>query len=420
MALGELLYWDDVDGVYLGLRGGPHETWRVYAGPSADKIGGQLNIYRENVPLVVANTTDRFDGRLYLYGGGAGGSSPVWLLRGGTARSDGGERTGFLTLRAFAPILGDPFNIVELGPRGGSGPNDARRGDIKLKSAGAERVHLSIDDDDQGHLGLSQAGSPVVSLGARQTPRSLRGTGMLRLSTVAYPHATEMESGDPVERVVVDVAGWGEAGNPDRKLGRLLLYDSHPNGDSGRAQTHSVDLGIRSADRGGYLEVRGRNADGSARTITIDVDGIHGDALKEMNFVAENPDDPRTDLYYCAPEGPEAAIYVRGSAHLERGRATVVLPSHFHHLASPSSVTVQLTPRSARSKGVAAIDVGPGRFEIRELGRGRGAYRVDWHVHAVRRGKESYQVVRPRGTGSPLGATAGDTAECGAVGAHIT
>jgi hypothetical protein len=59
-------------------------------------------------------------------------------------------------------------------------------------------------------------------------------------------------------------------------------------------------------------------------------------------------------------------------------------------------LTVQLTPRSALSKGVAACSLSTRELGIVELFEGTGEYDVDWAVHGVRRGCEVFEVVRPR------------------------
>ncbi|MBK8271269.1 MAG: hypothetical protein IPK83_24305, partial [Planctomycetes bacterium] len=84
----------------------------------------------------------------------------------------------------------------------------------------------------------------------------------------------------------------------------------------------------------------------------------------DKNFRAPNPSDPTTDIWYCCPEGPEAAMYVRGTARLINGRATIELPDHFRNLASEPGMTVQLTPRSLDSKRLATSKVSLSGIEV--------------------------------------------------------
>ncbi|MFA6043913.1 MAG: hypothetical protein WC718_02915 [Phycisphaerales bacterium] len=113
------------------------------------------------------------------------------------------------------------------------------------------------------------------------------------------------------------------------------------------------------------------------------------------NFVEPNPRDPSTDIYYACIEGPEAAMYERGTGTLVNGRAVITLPDHFADLASSQGITVIVTPLSADSMGLAVVGKGVGGFEVRELQRGSGTYAFDWEVKAVRKQYLDYQVVRP-------------------------
>lgn len=121
----------------------------------------------------------------------------------------------------------------------------------------------------------------------------------------------------------------------------------------------------------------------------------------EKNFRIPNPNQPGTDIWYCSLEGPEAAAYVRGTGHLVSGRAEVTLPDHFVAVASSRGITVQLTPLSAESKGLAVVKKSPEMFAIQELGSGDGTYDFDFMVMAVRKGHEDYRVIRPASEAKP-------------------
>lgn len=114
------------------------------------------------------------------------------------------------------------------------------------------------------------------------------------------------------------------------------------------------------------------------------------------SFREPNPADPDTEIVYACVEGPEAAMYVRGTAQLVNGAAHVELPAHFRTLASENGLTVQLTPRSADSRGLAVIERSTASFEVQELLRGTGTYEFDWEVKAVRARYETWEVVQPR------------------------
>jgi hypothetical protein len=117
------------------------------------------------------------------------------------------------------------------------------------------------------------------------------------------------------------------------------------------------------------------------------------------NFRTRHPAQPDMDIVYACVEGPEAAVYVRGSAHLVEGQAVISLPDHFASVASAEGMTVQLTPLSANSLGLAVVTKRVSGIEVTELHQGVGTYDFDWEVKAVRKGYEGYRVTRPRLTG---------------------
>ncbi len=119
------------------------------------------------------------------------------------------------------------------------------------------------------------------------------------------------------------------------------------------------------------------------------------------SFVVDNPDDETTDIYYACVEGPEAAMYVRGTAQLVNGEAIVTLPRHFTAMALAEGITVQITPLSADCNGIAVVKKGTASFAVKELMRGASNVEFDWEVKAVRSGYEDFEVIRPKGMMNP-------------------
>ena len=172
----------------------------------------------------------------------------------------------------------------------------------------------------------------------------------------------------------------------DDSAGVLQLLG--PNG------SRNVSLLFFYGDRNnGWLGVFDSSGDAQAG-IYVDLAGdgiVWGDFV---GFKAENAKQPGTDIWYCALEGPEAAAYVRGTGHLVNGRADVSLPDHFTSIASSQGITVQVTPLSGESKGLAVVEKNTERFAVHELNNGSGTYDFDFMVTAVRKGHEDYQVIR--------------------------
>jgi len=74
------------------------------------------------------------------------------------------------------------------------------------------------------------------------------------------------------------------------------------------------------------------------------------------NFRIPHPNKPDKDIVYTSLEGPKAAVYIRGTSRLDNGRTIIKLPEHFTAVAAEDTITVQLTPRSASSKGLAVVE----------------------------------------------------------------
>ncbi len=163
----------------------------------------------------------------------------------------------------------------------------------------------------------------------------------------------------------------GANGNPNTRLTWIAGYPNH-----GSVGVYDSD-GTRKA----------------AIYVSSNGDGVLFTTQK--SFREPDPDDPTRDIWYGCIEGPELAMYVRGTARLVNGRARIELPDHFRKLADEQGMTVQLTPRSAESRGLAAVRVSLDGIEVVELLNGRGNYEFDWRVEAVRKDHRDFRVYRP-------------------------
>ena len=108
----------------------------------------------------------------------------------------------------------------------------------------------------------------------------------------------------------------------------------------------------------------------------------------------DDPRDETREIGYGCIEGPEAAIYARGTGRLSRGKAVIALPDHFAVSAFREGLTVQVTSLSAESQGLAVVEKSAEYFVVRELSMGDGTYSFDWKANAVRNGRENYGVIR--------------------------
>lgn len=186
--------------------------------------------------------------------------------------------------------------------------------------------------------------------------------------------------------VVFDAAGARRAGMYVAMNGAGQILTFGPNG------SRNVDIQSAYGDNRGSIYVQDENNTSKAG-IFVDWNGYGQVTGDYKSFIVDHPKQAGAKIMYACIEGPEVAMYHRGVATLVNGRATVDLPEHFAVLASPDTLTVQLTPRSAASKGVAATVLRPDRLEIVELMNGTGSYEVCYRVEAVRIGYENFQPV---------------------------
>jgi hypothetical protein len=117
---------------------------------------------------------------------------------------------------------------------------------------------------------------------------------------------------------------------------------------------------------------------------------------KVKSFKVDHPLNPNLEIYYASIEGPEAAAYMRGTAKLVNGEAIVRLPEHFSLVVSDENLTVQVTPLSADSEGLAVVKKSAMEIIVKELRGGRGNYDFDYIVQGVRKGFEDFQVIRDK------------------------
>lgn len=134
-------------------------------------------------------------------------------------------------------------------------------------------------------------------------------------------------------------------------------------------------------------------------SIVVDANGTGGIQAEQIvasmkNFRMQHPNNPDQEIWYACIEGPEAAVYERGTVELVNGMATITLSEHFQAVMNSNTMTVQVTPLSPDSEGLSVYEKSENGFKIKELRHGAGIYRVDWEAKAVRKGYENYQVVR--------------------------
>jgi len=137
------------------------------------------------------------------------------------------------------------------------------------------------------------------------------------------------------------------------------------------------------------------NGDGTFSYTSEDGTNITYDTQYErdvyMSLVGTNPVD-QSSLHYVALAGPEAAAYERGESTLSNGEFFVAYSDHFKQTINSTTVTVQVTPYSADTYGLAVTQRTADGFLVKELKGGTSNFTFSWEVKAVRKGLENLSI----------------------------
>lgn len=285
--------------------------------------------------------------------------------------------------RDNAPAITTDLIVSHQGDRDGYGGTG-----ISLRVLGNEMASIQAQNDapDGGSLRFHTRSFANISERMR-----IRSSGHVGIGTT-----------QPVSALTVQGLAEGDA-----------IVFKHPNqpgqaavstasaGSSGAVQTHGPNGNLNAAmldvlQNSDHGAVAVYDAAGDAQAfLMVDIDGTGFVVADIKSFRVAHPDKPDTDIVYAAIEGPEAAAYVRGTAHLSNGEAVIELPEHFTSIASSQGLTAQVTPNSAKSRGLAVEEKSIDRVLVRELSNGQGDYDFDWEVKCIRKGYEDYRVIRP-------------------------
>lgn len=128
----------------------------------------------------------------------------------------------------------------------------------------------------------------------------------------------------------------------------------------------------------GGLELSGSN-----------ITGVNSLSATTKNFVIDDPLDPENkQLIHSTLEGPEIAVFYRGEAQLQNGKAEVVLPDYFEALTRKDGRTVLLTPKfdnlDELISQLAASGVENGKFKVKTIDGQNPSQKFYWEVKAVR------------------------------------
>lgn len=105
------------------------------------------------------------------------------------------------------------------------------------------------------------------------------------------------------------------------------------------------------------------------------------------SFIIDHPDDPDKYLVHVALEGPEVAVFYRGTAQLTHGRAVISLPAYFDSLTRADRRTIQLTNVGGFDR-IAVAESAGGEFDHNSFtvlsDNPASSQKFHWEVKAVR------------------------------------
>lgn len=372
---------------FVGTRGpNGNDNVQLTAHPNNPDLG-LIAVQNTNGATRAQMTTSASSGAGYVATHGPNGQVNVQLSSAAFSADVGfvgvGDASGASRVQMQALPAGDGY-ISTRGPNGNvnaeltSNADTPDHGRVTVKDAdGAVRAHMQVLSADAGFVGtLGPNGSANVEL---KTSGNNPDFGVV----VVYDADGELRA------TMLPTAGGA---------GTVLVAGA--NGKVNAAMSASVE----NPDHG---QISVFDANGATQAgIRVNADG-QGEVFADVKeFVVDYPGRPGSRITYTTLEGPEVGIYCRGVVQLINGMGRVTLPEHFTALASPGSLTIQLTPISFDSRGVGFEIRGDGQIEVRELNGGTGSYAVHFTAYAVRRGYESFQpVVNGSAAAAPLDAT---------------
>jgi hypothetical protein len=122
---------------------------------------------------------------------------------------------------------------------------------------------------------------------------------------------------------------------------------------------------------------------GSGGTVTV-----NGNVTLKT-FVIPHPVDGKKYLVHATLEGPEGAVYYRGTAALKNGRAEISLPAYFEALTHLEGRTALVTPFFTDDEEplspLAVGEVKNGRFVVKAIGGQNPGQKFHWEVKAIRK-----------------------------------
>lgn len=175
-------------------------------------------------------------------------------------------------------------------------------------------------------------------------------------------------------------SGW--IGTFDNNGNYLTIMSSLIKNEESYPYNATIGLRYQGEDVGlFYVDTDGRSK------LSVDEVFIGGQSLRSSttNYTADNLRSSSTYAPCFVSESTDQQITFRGTATLDNGTFTIVLPPNEAEKIQENTITVQITPLSASSKGLAVVKKEKTSFTVAELMNGTGSYDFDWTLTALRK-----------------------------------
>ena len=228
---------------------------------------------------------------------------------------------------------------------------------------------------DQLHIWDSWAGDRVRIVGGANG--SWTGYMFDNSRTVSLENNAGLPGGGGLR--VWDQSGAGE------------LMDIQSNGDLEIGGNRIRNDGSRTASSGGTVRLNDGDNNIWFRRDAPGAGNYHFfvDVTNVKNFIIDHPTDRNKHLIHTTLEGPENAVFYRGTARLVDGKAEIVLPGYFEALTREEGRTVLVAPACETldepASALAHSRVRDGRFLVKALDARNPGQRFSWEVKAVRK-----------------------------------
>ncbi len=170
----------------------------------------------------------------------------------------------------------------------------------------------------------------------------------------------------------------------DKNSGGVWTYDQKGNSlvkissVTGASDAANISICYENEDKGGFQIINGKSR------LTTDEIYLDGYPLRASSTSYSAGLKSTAGHAPCfVSESTDRLITFRGTASLNNGQFKVVLPSEETDKIDEGSITVQVTPLSAASKGLAVIQKNNRSFTVAELMSGTGSYNFDWTLTAM-------------------------------------